>query len=47
MIAAGSSLKIVDVRSPGEFALGHIPGAVNQPLETVGDPVALAEGERL
>jgi len=27
-----NSLPIVDVRSPGEFAQGHIPGAVNIPL---------------
>ncbi|HNI06155.1 MAG TPA: rhodanese-like domain-containing protein, partial [Flavobacteriales bacterium] len=26
------STPIVDVRSPGEFARGHIPGAVNVPL---------------
>ena len=29
--AAGQSL-VVDVRSPGEFAKGHIPGAINCPL---------------
>jgi len=29
-LAAG--LPIIDVRSPGEFARGHIPGAVNVPL---------------
>lgn len=27
-----SGLPIIDVRSPGEFARGHIPGAVNVPL---------------
>ena len=26
------TLSVVDVRSPGEFAQGHIPGAVNIPL---------------
>ena len=26
------TLPVVDVRSPGEFAQGHIPGAVNMPL---------------
>ena len=25
--------KIIDVRSPGEFASGHAPGAVNIPLD--------------
>ena len=30
-----ASLKpVVDVRSPSEFAMGHIPGAVNMPLFT-------------
>ena len=26
------SAPVIDVRSPGEFAYGHIPGAVNIPL---------------
>ena len=30
----GKTLRIVDVRSPGEFAAGHIPGARNLPLFT-------------
>ena len=25
-------MPVVDVRSPGEYAYGHIPGAVNIPL---------------
>lgn len=28
-------LNVVDVRTPGEFASGHVPGAVNVPLERV------------
>ena len=31
-LAAG--LPVLDVRSPGEFAHGHIPGAANLPLFT-------------
>jgi tRNA 2-selenouridine synthase len=31
-LEAGEVLAIVDVRSPGEFAEGHIPGAVNLPI---------------
>jgi phage shock protein E len=27
--------QIIDVRSPGEFAGGHIPGSVNIPLDTL------------
>ena len=26
---------LVDVREPDEFASGHIPGAVNEPLSTI------------
>jgi rhodanese-related sulfurtransferase len=31
MLESGQAL-LVDVREPGEFAAGHIPGAVNMPL---------------
>ncbi|HUI84339.1 MAG TPA: rhodanese-like domain-containing protein [Candidatus Binatia bacterium] len=27
--------KLIDVRSPAEFAIGHIPGAINVPMEQV------------
>jgi rhodanese-related sulfurtransferase len=27
---------VVDVRSPGEFATGHVKGAINIPLERIG-----------
>lgn len=27
--------QIIDVRTPGEYASGHIPGAVNIPLDTL------------
>lgn len=32
--AAAQGVRIVDVRSPGEFSAGHIPGAQNVPLES-------------
>ena len=34
LIADGAFL--VDVRTPGEFAQGHVQGSVNIPLNTVG-----------
>jgi rhodanese-related sulfurtransferase len=30
----GGEATVVDVREPHEFAVGHIPGAVNQPLSS-------------
>ena len=30
-------LRIVDVRTPGEFAGGHIPGSVNIPVDDLRD----------
>ncbi|MCG9894329.1 MAG: rhodanese-like domain-containing protein [Fimbriimonadaceae bacterium] len=34
-LESGDRLQLIDVRSPGEFAAGHIPGAVNMPMEEV------------
>ncbi len=34
-----SGAKLVDVRSPGEFQSGHIPGAVNIPLGSLASEV--------
>lgn len=34
-IGRGDPLTVLDVRSPGEFAEGHVPGAVNVPFTTV------------
>lgn len=31
-----SGAKLVDVRTPGEFGGGHLPGAVNIPLDQIG-----------
>lgn len=31
-IAEGGELQLIDVRQPGEYAGGHVPGAVNAPL---------------
>ena len=43
LLADGATL--VDVRSPREFASGHLPGALNIPLETLAKKqMALPEG---
>jgi rhodanese-related sulfurtransferase len=38
---AGGHLKkgamVIDVRSPGEFESGHLPKAINIPLDDIGD----------
>jgi phage shock protein E len=31
--------RLVDVRSPGEYASGHIPGAINIPVQELSDRV--------
>lgn len=41
--ASQPALRVVDVRSAAEFAAGHVPGAVNVPLESV-QANALAAG---
>ncbi|QEV99142.1 rhodanese-like domain-containing protein [Microbacterium caowuchunii] len=28
---------LIDVREPDEFAAGHVPGAVNLPMSSIGD----------
>lgn len=46
--AAGrrKDVAVVDVRSPEEFVSGHVPGAVNVPLErVVADPARYAGQE--
>ncbi len=35
MIGDGQPLVLADVRTPAEFATGHIPGAVNLPLADI------------
>lgn len=32
---AGETIPVIDVRTEAEFATGHIPGAVNIPLDTI------------
>jgi rhodanese-related sulfurtransferase len=39
-IEAGSAPRILDVRSPEEFASGHVPGAVNVPHDQLASRLA-------
>ena len=39
-MAAGEQFQLIDVRTPEEFAVGHIAGAVNFPVEGF-DPASL------
>ncbi|WP_130012368.1 rhodanese-like domain-containing protein [Serinicoccus sediminis] len=34
-LAGGSAPRVLDVRTPGEFAAGHVPGSYNIPLATL------------
>ncbi len=34
--ASHTEFRIVDVRTPGEYASGHLPGALNIPLDRIG-----------
>ena len=43
---AEGSILLVDVREPHEFAAGHIPGAILNPLSAF-DPSALPTGKRI
>lgn len=36
LLKQGKNVRIVDVRSPREYAVAHIPGAENIPLDTLG-----------
>jgi NADPH-dependent 2,4-dienoyl-CoA reductase/sulfur reductase-like enzyme/rhodanese-related sulfurtransferase len=36
-LAAGAELQLIDVRTPSEFAAGHLPGALNVPVDELRD----------
>jgi phage shock protein E len=42
MTPTPSAPLIIDVRSPGEFATGHVRGSVNIPLDRLADDIAKA-----
>jgi glyoxylase-like metal-dependent hydrolase (beta-lactamase superfamily II)/3-mercaptopyruvate sulfurtransferase SseA len=39
-LAQGGALQVVDVRRPGEYASGHVPGAASRPLDRLEAEVA-------
>jgi rhodanese-related sulfurtransferase len=43
---ADPSLLVLDVRTPAEYAAGHVPGAVNIPNAELGARIAELDGER-
>ncbi|WP_338518605.1 rhodanese-like domain-containing protein [Alteromonas gracilis] len=43
---ANNDWLLIDVRSPQEFAEGHIPGAVNMPHENINEYVSELEGHK-
>ena len=43
---ANNDWLLIDVRSPEEFADGHIPGAVNMPHENINDYLSELEGHK-
>ena len=43
-IAKGQGPLVVDVRTPQEYAAGHIPGAINVPIDQVGQRAAELRG---
>jgi glyoxylase-like metal-dependent hydrolase (beta-lactamase superfamily II) len=46
LIAEGGSLQVVDVRRPGEFAVGHLAGAENRPLDRLEREIATLDPSR-
>ena len=49
MMESETDFVILDVRTPQEFAQGHIPNAVNLPLDDIGDnpPAELPDPDQL
>ena len=45
-IAEGSDLQIVDVRRPGEYAAGHVPGAINVTLAHLEQEISSLNSNR-
>jgi len=41
------NIRLVDVRTPAEYQRGHIQGAVNVPLDSIGEIVFAAPGKNM
>jgi rhodanese-related sulfurtransferase len=46
-VALGAGAVVVDVRSPAEFAQGHVPGALNLPVDGLAGRLAELPAERM
>ncbi|HEX7241043.1 MAG TPA: rhodanese-like domain-containing protein [Longimicrobiaceae bacterium] len=40
LLDGGADVRLLDVRTPGEYEAAHIPGAYNVPLDTLGEHAA-------
>jgi len=45
-LGEGQDVQVVDVRQPGEYASGHVPGAISLPLAHLAEGVAQLHPER-
>ena len=45
LLRSSINRQMIDVRSPSEFAAGHIPGAINIPMDQI--PVNLSAQHRV
>lgn len=44
LLAADADVRVVDIRSPGAYARGHIPGSENVPFQQLPSRVATLSG---
>ncbi|UIO99668.1 rhodanese-like domain-containing protein [Halobaculum sp. CBA1158] len=44
LLDEGADVRVVDIRSPGAYARGHIPGSENVPFQQLPDRVASLTG---